>query len=94
LPERFEIILSNQAAKYYKKVSKSTAARIDKSFLELEKDPVSSGDIKIISEKPKRFRLRVGNLRIIYCLDLDKRHILVSAVLPRGQAYKKKSIGN
>lgn len=89
MPEQFEIILSNQAAKYYQKLSKNQVRRIDKSFLILEKDPIGSCDVKILSGKPKRFRLRVGDLRIIYQVNIIKRKILVSVILPRGQAYKK-----
>lgn len=88
MPEQFKIIFSNQAAKYYQKLSKNQARRIDQAFLVLEKDPIGLSDIKILSGKPKRFRLRVGELRAIYQVNIIKRKILVSVILPRGQVYK------
>lgn len=91
LPVRFEIILSKQALKYYQKVSKNTARRIDRAFLLLEKDPTTGGDIKILTAKRKRYRLRIGDLRVVYQIDLKLSKIQVSAILPRGDVYKKLS---
>lgn len=64
------------------------ARRIDRAFLLLEKDPFASGDIKILAGLIKRFRLRVGDLRIIYQVNRTKKLILVSVILPRGEVYK------
>ena len=89
MPEQFEIIFSNQAAKYYQKLPKYQARRVDQAFLVLEKDPIGLSDVKVMSGKPKRLRLRVGDLRIIYQISFAKRKILISVILPRGQVYKK-----
>ena len=88
MPEQFEIILSKQSAKYYKKLSIDEARRLDRAFLLLEKDPLGSGDIQLLSVKPKRYRFRVGGLRIIYQIDTKKKLVLVSTILPRGQIYR------
>ncbi len=34
------------------------------------------------------FRLRVGDRRVLYTLDIEARSMTVAAVLPRGDAYR------
>jgi len=89
LPAQYEIVLSKQASKYYKKVPIKIAKRIDRAFLILENDPFDGGDIKILAGKIKRYRIRVGNIRIIYQVNSPQKRVEVSAILPRGEVYKK-----
>lgn len=89
MPKRFEIILSRQAARYYEKIPVPVARRLDRAFLLLEDDPIAGGDIKQMSGKETRFRLRVGNLRVIYQIDRPHLKVHVSTILPRGDVYKK-----
>ncbi len=84
----FKVALSREALKYYNKVSVNTAARLDKSFTSLEKDPIQNVNTKPLKGMTGKFRYRAGNLRIIYEVDLAKRIVYVLAILPRGQAYK------
>jgi len=45
------------------------------------------GDIKALDgEHAGRFRLRVGNWRILYTF--EKKTVMVDDILPRGDAYK------
>ncbi len=85
---QYEIILSKQSKGYYKKLPIVGARRLDRALLLLEKDPFRGGDIKLLTAKPKRFRLRVGDLRVIYQIDARNRLVLISTILPRGQVYR------
>lgn len=89
MPGQFEIVLSRQAIKYYKRLPLNLARRIDRVFIILEENPFFGADIKLLTRKPLRYRLRVGDLRIIYQIDKVKKLVLISAILPRGEAYKK-----
>lgn len=45
------------------------------------------GDIKKLKGYQNEYRLRVGNLRVLFSLENDI--ITIKDVLPRGQAYKR-----
>lgn len=63
-------------------------SRLDRAFEVLETDPFGAGDIKPIQGEEGKFRLRIGDLRVIYGIDFIKSQINIFAILPRGQAYK------
>ena len=86
--QTFKIALSREALKYYTKVSVNTAAKLDKCFASLESDPVKGPNIKPFKGMSDKYRYRVGNLRIIYELDIPGKIVYILAILPRGQSYK------
>jgi len=64
--------------------------RINAALDGLEKEP-PEGDIRPLSGEPGRFRVKIGNFRLLYRIKSDI--ILVTHLEPRGQAYKKKNKG-
>ena len=86
--QKFKIALSREALKHYNKVNTSTAARLDKCFIKLESEPLKGSSIKPLKEMAGKYRYRIGNLRVIYEVDIVNRIVNVMAILPRGQAYK------
>ncbi|MDD5189869.1 MAG: type II toxin-antitoxin system RelE/ParE family toxin [Dehalococcoidales bacterium] len=84
----FRIALSKEALKYYNKVGNNTAARLDKSFVALETDPLQNSNSKLLKGVAETYRFRTGNLRIIYQVDITEKVVYILAILPRGQAYK------
>lgn len=83
----FEVRLSRRARRYYERVSTDTARRLDRAFESLEVNPFGAGDIKPLRGMPGTYRLRVGDLRIIYEVDRQARVVNVLSILPRGEAY-------
>ena len=86
----FKVFLSQTAIKELKKMTKKEESRIKKHLKELEKEPYRSrpkADIKRISgqSNPKFFRLRIGNLRVIYTV--IKKKIMVTEIMKRGKGY-------
>jgi mRNA interferase RelE/StbE len=74
---------SNDAMKMFAKLDSNTAGRIIKSLIGLP----GKGDIKPLEGAlAGRFRLRVGDWRIIYTIEHNT--VMVSHILPRGDAYK------
>jgi mRNA interferase RelE/StbE len=49
------------------------------------------GDIKLLHGTPGRWRLRVGDWRVVYWYDRPNRTIVITRVLPRGRAYRDRS---
>jgi mRNA interferase RelE/StbE len=84
-----KVALSREALKYYTKVSINTAARLDRCFAFLESDPTRGPNIKQFKELDGKYRYRVGNLRVVYEVDIANKKVYVFAILPRGQAYNK-----
>ena len=70
------------AVKHIEDLDKISKQRIKKA---IEKLPF--GDIKKLKGYQNDYRLRVGNLRVLFSLENDI--ITIKDVLPRGQAYKR-----
>lgn len=85
--EFFEIILTKPALKRYRRLPKELVRRVDQAFTELELNPFY-GDVKRLEGDRGYYRLRVGDWEAIYRIDIEKRHVIVVAILPRGQVYK------
>ena len=75
------ILYSKIAVKHINELDKTTKLRIKSA---IEKIPF--GDIKKLKGFQNDYRLRVGNLRVLFSWENDK--ITIKDVLPRGQAYK------
>lgn len=76
------IVYEKEAGKHISKMDKPTKQRIKKA---VEKLP--AGDVKKLQGCPGEYRLRVGDLRVIFSVNYDT--IIIKDVLPRGQAYKR-----
>jgi mRNA-degrading endonuclease RelE of RelBE toxin-antitoxin system len=50
----------------------------------------SGSDIRRLRGTAGELRLRVGDWRVRFVVDLPARVVTILAVLPRGQAYKKR----
>jgi|Deesub1362A_J573_1020465.scaffolds.fasta_scaffold40646_1 mRNA interferase RelE/StbE len=86
---KWRIILSKESEKYLRKLDLQTQKRIIKSLREIEKmeNPLLySGVRPLTGELKGKYRLRIGNLRVIF--GLGEEVIKVYAILPRGKAYK------
>ena len=73
---------SKQAVKYILASDKTTKRRIKQA---IEKIPV--GDIKKLQGVSNGYRLRVGDLRILFTIENDI--VYIEKILPRGEVYKK-----
>lgn len=76
-----KIEYGRKAVKYINSTDKPTKTRLKKA---IEKIP--QGDIVKLKGLDSEYRLRVGNLRVLFTLKEDL--IIINDVRPRGQAYK------
>ncbi len=83
----FEVHLSNRAEKFLITCSKELYNRIYNKLKKLEKDPFPQDVKRVIGQKDKTFRVRVGDYRILYVVFLDENVILVVNIDKRPKAY-------
>lgn len=85
----FEIIVSKTFQKQFHSLSQDDQKRISQGLPVLAEDPFtprSGADIKFLLQTvPKKYRLRIGELRIIYSIRDEK--ILIIEVFRRGKGY-------
>ncbi len=77
-----QIRYEKEAGKHISKMDKPTKQRIKNAIQKLP-----AGDAKKLQGYANDYRLRVGDLRVIFSVDNDI--ITIKDVLPRGQAYKR-----
>ncbi len=77
-----QIEYKKKAVKYINSVDKQTKCRLKEA---IEKIPF--GDIKKLAGLENEYRLRVGDLRVLFSLENDI--ITINDIKPRGQVYKR-----
>jgi len=77
-----KIEYAKKAVKYIESLDKPTKQRIKKA---IEKIP--NGDIKKLKGIENSYRLRVGDLRVLF--SIEDNNIYIDNVIPRGQAYNR-----
>lgn len=73
---------SRKATKYINSTDKVTKKRLREA---IEKIPF--GDIKRLQGIKNGYRLRIGDIRILFSMEGDM--IYIDNIIPRGQAYKR-----
>lgn len=77
-----QIEYSKNAVKYINVADRPTKRRLKEA---IEKIPL--GDIKKLQGVDNGYRLRVGDLRVLFSIEDDI--IYIDNIIPRGQAYKR-----
>jgi len=87
----YKIFVSKTFQHKFYKVEKSFQNKIKNSLKELQTDPYNSRpncDIKPLKDtKPKKYRLRIGDFRIIYIVEQKK--IMIIDLIKRGSGYSR-----
>ncbi|WP_096200481.1 type II toxin-antitoxin system RelE family toxin [Bacillus sp. FJAT-45350] len=86
----FEIKVSNKARKFIQKQDTPTRKRIKNALVHLAEDPYNrkENDIKKMKGYTDTFRLRVGDIRMIYKIEDEKVILYVLNIDFRGDIYK------
>ena len=88
--KNWRIEVKPTAEKQYLKLDKRTRKRIKKSLEELGvvENPLFHHNVRPLTGELKGdFRLRVGDWRLLFTSDKEKKIIHIYAILPRGNAY-------
>ncbi len=91
MPEKnWKLELSKDSLKYLRKLGRGSGLRILERLEELGKteNPIFHKDVRPLAGKLRGFyRLRIGDLRVIFEIDWTLKRIGVLAIVPRGNAY-------
>lgn len=86
----FEVFISHEAEKYYKKQDKDTKRRINKCIDILSEEPLFGPHIKKLhGELEGKHRYEVGGIRIIYEVNVKNKTVEIKAIRGRGDVYKR-----
>ena len=77
-----KIIFEKDAAKHISKMDKPSKTKIKQAI-----DKLPAGDVKKLQGFVHDYRLRIGDLRVLFSVEEDT--IIIKDVLPRGQVYKR-----
>jgi mRNA interferase RelE/StbE len=86
LKPKYNVVLSRQTERFFKKLEGKDKANIRECLISLEEDAYAGkrlhGDLK------ENFSLRVGKLRIIYTVSEENKVVYVIAIGPRKSVYQ------
>ena len=85
----YEVLISHEAAKSYRKQDTKTKQRLNRCIERISQDPLSDPHVKRL-HGPLQGKLRyaMGGLRIVYTVDADKQIVSIVSIKNRGEAYK------
>ncbi len=83
----YNVQVSRRAEKQIKALPTAIKNRVTKKLISLRQNPFSS-DIKKLKVRHSRYRLRVGDYRIIFDINKESITILVLTVRHRKDVYK------
>jgi mRNA interferase RelE/StbE len=84
-----KLVVHNRAARYIQRMDARVKAQLVAKLEQLAKNPSTMPGIKpMAGEWAGFFRLRHGDLRVIYLHDRVNQTIVIAHIGPRGDAYK------
>ncbi len=85
----FKIIVHKRATKYLNKLTPFKKNKIKELLTELINDPIQREDVKpMLGEWKGYYRIKTGNIRLIFWVDQVKKIVYVDHIGPRGDVYK------
>jgi mRNA interferase RelE/StbE len=84
-----QLVLHRRAGAYFDRLDERIKAQLREKLTALAAEPFTAAGVKPMHGEWKGFyRLRHGNLRIIYTIDKEKDLLVVAHIGPRGDVYK------
>lgn len=87
MPARYRIALTPKARKQLSVLPKNAQERIDTRLLALAENPRPPG-VKKLHARADRYRIRVGDYRVIYAIEDDVLLVLVLEVGNRREVHR------
>jgi len=86
----YEVFISREAEKYYKKLNSDMKRRINRCIDVLSKRPSTGSHIrKLHGILKNKYRYVVGTLRIVYEINEKNKTVEIRAIRSRGDVYNK-----
>ena len=83
----FEVVISKSARRCLTRMPAKTAQIIRGKITAVAADPLAQHNNVTPLRGIEGFRLRVGDWRVLYQLDIPSRILRITNILPRGGAY-------
>ena len=84
---KYLVVIAPTAKKEMARIPKTTLERIVKAIDSLADDPRPHGCLKLEGQE-NRYRIRVGDYRVIYSIEDDVLRVLIIRVRHRKDAYR------
>jgi mRNA interferase RelE/StbE len=84
----FRVEFSHQAAKELKRLDRTTIKRIEARIDELSQNPFNPRISQQKEMDPESRKSRVGDWRIIYQVDEERKIVNIASIRPRSRAYR------
>ncbi|MBI2471227.1 MAG: type II toxin-antitoxin system RelE/ParE family toxin [Planctomycetes bacterium] len=85
----YSILINKKSSKYYERLSDNTALKVNKALEKICSNPFRGFHIKkLVGKLEGKYRYEMGDLRIVYSVDENKKIVFVEAIGPRGDVYK------
>lgn len=87
----YEVVLHREAVKALERLPEAYRRRVAEALDAMERDPFSAAsDIcKLRGELEGLWRLRLGDVRVVFAVDAGARRVFVEGISFRGSAYRK-----
>src|SRR4030043_2403425 len=90
LKRMYEVLISHEAEKYYKKQDKDTKRRLNKCIENLAEGPIFGIHIKRLhGELEGKYRYDMGGFRIVYEVNIKNKTVEIKSIKGRGDIYKR-----
>lgn len=85
----YSVLLNKKSSKYYERLSDNTAVKVNKAIEKICNTPFRGSHIKkLVGKLGGKYRYEIGDLRIVYSVDENKKIVFIEAIGPRGDIYK------
>lgn len=84
----YSVVLSFDAQEFFEEASASLQRKLDRYFEMLKTDPHSHPNIKQLKgDLTGYYRYRVGDYRVVYCIDDEQKRVVVTVIAHRREVY-------
>lgn len=85
----YEVLLTHEAQRFYEQADPVLVRKLNRCFQYLGKDPCEHPNIKQLKGPlAGHFRYQVGDWRIVYSVDKQKREVTVLLIAHRSKVYR------
>ena len=85
----FKIKIHRSSTKFLSNLDKNNRKRIIEKIKNLANNPFPNNSVRIKGWKEKLYRIRVGNIRILYFVEEESSTIFILKIDKRSRVYKR-----
>ena len=89
----YAVLIEKSALKKLESLTQSLRSRVERRIDGLRTDPKPRGSKHLSGGKINRWRIRQGDIRVIYTIDETRKEVRVITIGSRGDVYKGKLRG-